>query len=71
MTDNAPTADRDYVDGVTAIWRSGRTQQGRCKRGSLLTAEGARDALEHGAVVVFVRREDAGSVVEAVSGADG
>jgi len=77
LFDNAPTVTppcapcRDYTDGVTAVWASGRTQQGRCRTDKVQDVDTAVDALRHGAAQVFVAREDAKAVLEAVRGTDG
>jgi hypothetical protein len=58
LFDDAPA----YVECV-AVWPSGRTQRGRCKRGKLSGVELARLRLADG-LCVYVRPED----VEAVTG---
>lgn len=61
----------DYTPAV-AVWQSGATQRCNVKRALVLEPDAARAALvERGAVVVYVAREDAASVLEAVRGTDG
>ena len=59
----------DYTPAV-AVWPSGRTQACNVKRALVLQPDAATARLRE-ARTVFVRREDAASVLEAVRGTDG
>ena len=59
----------DYSPAV-AVWPSGKVQACNVKRALLLQPDAATARLRE-ARTVFVRREDAASVLEAVRGTDG
>lgn len=53
---------------ATAVWPSGRTQPGRAKVAKVQTAADAIASLQAGALCVYVAREDADAVRDAVRG---